>query len=235
MKKDSFAHLRSVGIGFFGLLLSLAFGFGQTALAQDQTATDKRTVPVENAFAPGTELFDAALSYNYINAPDQDDVHDLHGFDTNLFLNVCPWLAFGGDFMAGWGNNTSRDLKNIETVDLNRLVYMGGLRLSIRPRERVRLFLQALFGGAHDDTDEKITGPNHFLITRDFSDSSWAFDASIGLDWRLGDHLSWRLLQVGYLGTDFSSSSNNDWQNNWRVSTGVVWSFGGRAPLANAK
>ena len=240
MKTDSFVHARSAGIGFFAFLFFVTFGSSHTALAQTQPApTTAWTPPPEKTeYVPRLELFDASLSYNYINAPDQEDVKDLHGLDANLFLNVTSWLAFGGDFMAGFGNNTSRDFANIETVDVNRFVYMGGPRLSIRPRERVRLFLQAMFGGAHNDTDVRITGPNQFSASRESSESSWAFDASIGVDWRLADQLSWRLLQIGYLGTNFSSSNSNDWQDNWRVSTGVVWSFGGnrgRAPLGNAK
>jgi hypothetical protein len=240
MKTDSFAHFRSVGIGFFAFLFVATFGFCGTALAQTQPAPSPAwTPPPEKPeYLPRLELFDVAFGYNYMNCPDQEDVKDLHGFDTNLFLNVTSWLAFGGDFMAGFGNNTSRDFADIETVDVNRFVYMGGPRFSLRPRERVRLFLQAMFGGAHNDTHVDITGPNHFSASRDFSESSWAFDASIGLDWRLANQLSWRVLQVGYLGTNFSSTSSNDWQDNWRVSTGVVWSFGGnrgRAPLGNAK
>lgn len=240
MKTDSFAHARSAGIGFFAFLFIVTFGFSETALAQTQpAATPAWTPPPEKSeYVPRTELFDVALSYNYINCPDQEDVKDLHGFDTNLFLNVTSWLAFGGDFMAGFGNNTSRDFANIEVVDVNRFVYMGGPRLSLHPRERVRFFLQALFGGAYDETRTKVTGPNRFGVIRDSSEGTWAFDASIGVDWRLADQLSWRLLQIGYLGTNFSSTSSNDWQDNWRVSTGVVWSFGGnrgREPLANAK
>lgn len=237
MKTDSFAHVRSAGIGFFAFLLVVMLDFNQTALAQTQPAPNPAWTPPpeKSEYVPRTELFDAALSYNYINAPDQEDVKDLHGLDTNLFFNATPWLAFGGDFMAGFGNNTSRDFADIEVVDVTRFVYMGGPRLSLRPRERVRLFLQAVFGGAHEDTRTTVTGPNHFGVIRDSSESTWAFDASIGLDWRLADQLSWRVLQVGYLGTNFSSTSSNDWQDNWRVSTGVVWSFGGRAPLANAK
>ena len=240
MKTDSLAHIRSDGIGFFAFLVIVTFGFNQAALAQTQPATNKGWAPPpeKSEYVPRTELFDVALSYNYINAPDQEDVKDLHGFDTNLFLNVTSWLAFGGDFMAGFGNNTSRDFANIEVVDVNRFIYMGGPRFSIHPKERVRFFLQALFGGVHEDTHVDIKGPNFFFVARDSSENSWAFDASIGVDWRLADQLSWRLLQIGYLGTNVSSSSSNDWQNNWRVSTGVVWSFGGnrgRAPLGNAK
>lgn len=238
MKTDSFALVRSIGPGFFGLLLILIFGYSQAALAQDPAAEEKPStfIPPKDPPAPSAELglLELGLSYNYINVLDANDVKDLHGFDASLFVNLNSLLALGGDLIGGFGNNTSRDFSNIETVQEDRLVFVFGPRLNIRPKERVSIFLQALFGGAYDNTDVDIRGPAHFFASSNTSADGWAFDLSVGADWRLTNHLSWRIIQAGYLGTHFSSSSDND-RNNLRISTGVVWSFGGRERATSAK
>jgi hypothetical protein len=259
MKKDSLAHIRSVGIGFFGLLFILTFGYSQTAFAQNPAAEEKPSTSEEKPSAaeekpatsgektstftpPGqlyaspadVELVEVGVAYNYINVR-ENDVKDLHGFDASLFVNLNRWLALGGDFIGGFGNNTSRDGSNIETVKLDRFAFMFGPRLNIRPKERVSIFGQALFGGVHDSIDVKVRGLNHFSSDTETSADAWAFDVSVGADWRLTNNLSWRIIQAGYLGVNFSSSSNNDWQDNWRISSGVVWSFGGTGRAISAK
>jgi hypothetical protein len=246
MKKDSLAHVRSVGAGFFGLLFILTFGYSQAALAQNPAPVEKPAASVEktSTFTPPEQLYassaevelvELGVAYNYINVLNAQDVKDLHGFDASLFVNLNRWLALGGDFIGGFGNNTSRDGSNIETVKLNRLVFLVGPRLTIRPKERFSIFGQASFGGAYETTDVAVRGPLQFRAVTDTSDSGWAFDVSVGADWRLSSNLSWRIIQAGYLGTHFSSSSNDDWQNNLRISTGVVWSFGGTARAISAK
>jgi Outer membrane protein beta-barrel domain len=246
MKKDSFAHFRSVGTRFFGLLFVLTLGCSQTAFAENPAAEEKPSAPVEKPLtfnlpeelsAPSAEVepFELGLAYNYINVPDANDVKDLHGFDASLFFNLNRWLALGGDFIGGFGNNTSRDGSNLETVKLYRLVYMLGPQLTLRPKERFSIFGQASFGGAYDHTDVSVRGPAHFRASSSMSADAWAFDISVGADWRLTRHVSWRIIQAGYLGTHFSSPSDNDRQDNWRISTGVVWSFGGKERAVSAK
>jgi len=239
MKTDSIALLRSIGTGFSGLLLILMFGYGQAALAQDPAAEEKPStfIPPKELPAQSAELepLEFGLSYNYMNVLDADDVKDLHGFDASLFVNLNSLLALGGDLIGGFGNNTSREGSNIETVKEDRFVFMFGPRLNIRPKERVSIFLQALFGGVYDDSDEEIKGLAHFQTSNNTSADGWAFDVSVGADWRLTNNLSWRIIQVGYLGTHFSSSSDNDRQNNLRISTGIVLSFGGRERPTSAK
>src|ERR1700730_16688528 len=126
MKKDSLAHIRSVGIGFFGLLFIVTFGYSQTALAQNPAPEEKPPppgektstfTPPEQLYASSTdvELVELGVAYNYINVLNAQDVKDLHGFDASLFVNLNRWLALGGDFIGGFGNNTSRDGVNIET------------------------------------------------------------------------------------------------------------------------
>jgi hypothetical protein len=246
MKKDSLAHIRSVGAGVFGLLFVVTFGYSQTAFAQ-KPAVQENLATAEHTTTPFTppeelpaqyadvELVELGVAYNYFNVLNAHDVKDLHGFDASLFVNLNRWLALGGDFIGGFGNNTSRDGSNIETVKLSRLVFLLGPRFTIRPKERFSIFGQASFGGAYETTDVAVRGPLQFRTVSDTSADAWAFDVTVGADWRLTNNVSWRIIQAGYMGMNFSSSSNNDWQDNLRISTGIVWSFGPRGRAVSAK
>jgi hypothetical protein len=246
MKKDSLAYVRSAGAGFFGLLFILTFGYSQTAFAQNPAPVEKPSAPTEktSTFTPPeqlpaqsaeVELIELGVAYDYINVLDATDVKDLHGFDASLFVNLNRWLALGGDFIGGFGNNTSRDGSNIETVKLNRVVFLLGPRFTIRPKERFSIFGQASFGGAYETTDVAVRGPLQFRTVSDTSADAWAFDVTVGADWRLTNNVSWRIIQAGYMGMNSSSSSNNDWQDNLRISTGIVWSFGPKGRAVSAK
>lgn len=200
-----------------------------------ETAQPQPPPPTEHALRTQPDLFEFGIGYSYINAPDEEEVNDLHGFNASLFVNVNSWLAFGGEFAAGFGDKSFRVFDEDIDVSLDRYVYLFGPRLSFRPTERFRIFAQAMVGGVHDDTE--ITFSNNLRSTvraastnTSFSSSadSWAFDFGIGADWRLTNHWSWRIIQADYLATTFSSAKNDNWQNNWRISTGIVFSFGGR-------
>src|SRR5437868_12823129 len=179
-----------------------------------------------NPPTPGP-LFELGIGYNYIHAPDEDEVKNLHGFNASLFVNVNSWLAFGGEFAAGFGEESFRNLI-FEDVDisLDRYLYLFGPRVSLRPAERFRIFAQAMVGGVHDHSEITFTGVGG-SVTNSSSADAWAFDFGVGADWRFTDRWSWRIIQADYLATTFSSFNNDHWQDNWRLSTGFVFQFGG--------
>ncbi|MEY2479787.1 MAG: hypothetical protein QOI04_714 [Verrucomicrobiota bacterium] len=214
MKNHSPAYARTIGIGLSGLFLVLTFALSQPAAAQEEPLP----------FDP----FEVGLTYNYIHAGDEDRVNNLHGGSGDIFFNVNRWLALGGDFMADYGNRSLRISGEGANVDLDRFVYMAGPRLSFWPRPRLRIFAEGMFGGAHEDEHTTIRFPRNLLVNSERSDDGFAFDFDVGTDWRLTERLSWRVIQVGYLGTGFSLRNGDDWQSNLRVSTGIVLSFGGR-------
>nr|HEV7955177.1 hypothetical protein [Candidatus Acidoferrales bacterium] len=53
------------------------------------------------------------------------------------------------------------------------------------------------------------------------------FTAGGGVDWKINHGFSVRLAQAEYLHTQFANAVNNS-QSNFRLSTGVVFSFGQR-------
>lgn len=82
-----------------------------------------------------------------------------------------------------------------------------------------------MVGGVHDHTE--IDSSTKTLSSGSYSADCWAFDFGVGADWRLADHWSWRIVEASYLATTFSSGNGDHWQDNWRVSTGLVFHLGG--------
>ncbi|HEV2045007.1 MAG TPA: outer membrane beta-barrel protein [Chthoniobacterales bacterium] len=166
------------------------------------------------------DLFEVSLGYNYIRVTN-DVIKDFHGFDLSAFVNVNSWLALGGEFMAGYSTNSAR-LNFFQTVDSeDRYIYVFGPRLSYWPTKKLRLFGEALAGAAHADAD---VSSNFGRFTQTASADAFALALGGGTDWCFTRHWSWRILEANYLPTHF----HNQWQDKWRLSTGIVYTFGGR-------
>ncbi len=156
--------------------------------------------------APKAETF---FGYSYIRANPNTSgapAFNLHGGSASLAWNPSSSLGIVGDF----GGYHVGQISGFN-VDSNLYTYLFGPRLS--HRGRITPFAQVLFGGAH------LTGSA--LGTA--SQNSFAMTAGGGLDVTAGDHLAIRLAQGEYLLTRFQEVSSRVTQNNFRLSTGVVF------------
>jgi opacity protein-like surface antigen len=187
---------------------------------------------------PRAELF---LGYSYLRSvpfqpmltPGNRMVH-LNGGSTSIAFNLNRYIGLVGDFggfddnklqIAGTGANPPRAADASGTA----FTFMAGPRLSFR--HRITPFAQALFGGIHASqvTLSNCTGA---LCTPLPSENSFAMTAGGGLDLRIHRHLAIRLVQAEYLMTNFAdlSTGNRDTQNDIRLSSGLVFGFGGNTP-----
>jgi hypothetical protein len=192
-----------------------------TAETRAQTELPKLPESRETLFSPMVQpdLFEFAGGYSYIYKAD-DLVKSLNGFSASGFINVTPWLALGGEFLGGFSSG-SHQRAYYYRIDSERYwYYVFGPRLSLWPTNNIRVFSQLLLGGAHDT----IKSTRFFVFEQTVSESSVAALLGGGVDWRFARHFSWRVVEGNYLPTDF----NHSHQNNWQVSTGIVYSFGGR-------
>ena len=169
------------------------------------------------------DLFEASLGFNYIYLSDQfPETKNLYGVEGSLFIKATSWLAAGGEFMADFGSHSINVFFN-RTIDIEsqRYIYVFGPRVNIWQNSRFKVFIEALAGGVH--AKAKLTA-TRFSFSQTASASADGFAAAFGagFDWRLTNHLSWRVVQADYLGTDLSSQ----WQNNFRASTSIAYSFG---------
>ncbi|MBV9618470.1 MAG: hypothetical protein JO201_04590 [Verrucomicrobia bacterium] len=171
---------------------------------------------------PQTDLVELSLGYNYIHLGQASpETASLHGFDFSTFINLTSWLGLGGDFMADFGSRShTAFFSQTVNVDSERYLYLFGPRVTVWHNPSFRIFLEALAGGVHAKADVS----DSFLPqrTQRFSDDALAMEFGGGFDWRFSKHFSWRIAQADFLPTNLG----NGWQDNFRVSTAIVYSFG---------
>lgn len=172
-----------------------------------------------------SDLFEVSVGFNYIYLHDQfPETKNLYGVEGSLFINATSWLSTGGEFIADFGSHSlPKIFGNTIDIDSQRYVYVFGPRVTLWRNPQFRVFAEALAGGVH--AEAQLTAVNRYFI-RNASASADGFAMVLGggFDWRLTNHLSWRIVQADYLGTDLSSQ----WQSNFRASTSIAYSFGQR-------
>lgn len=167
----------------------------------------------------------------------------LHGGSTSIAYNLNRYLGLVADF-GGYDNNrlTLFNPSGTVTVDSNgsAYTYVFGPRFSYRRYERFAPFAQALFGGTHASsvTISGCTGTP--TCTPLGSDNAFAAVLGAGLDIKISHHVALRLIDADFLLTHFRDPVSTDglergWQKNVRLSTGIVFRFGGNpAPPPSA-
>jgi len=184
---------------------------------------------------PRAELF---LGYSYLRSVPMPSIGNrlvrLNGGSTSIAFNLNRYFGLVGDFggfddsklqITGTGANAPR----VADASGTAYTFMAGPRLSFR--HRITPFAQVLFGGIHASpvTLSNCTGA---LCTPLPSENSFAMTAGGGLDLNVHRHFALRIVQAEYLMTDFAnlSTGNRDTQNDLRLSSGLVFGFGGNTP-----
>jgi outer membrane immunogenic protein len=159
---------------------------------------------------------DAFVGYSYLRAnPATSGIggFNLNGGSASAAYNLRDWLSGVADF-GGYQVNKI----NNTNVDNHVLTYMFGPRFTYHKSRKIAPFGQVLFGAAR-------TGSGVFAT----SNSHTAFASSLGggVDWNVRDRFSIRPVQFDYFLTHFPevTNGNNLTQNNFRVSTGIVFHF----------
>ncbi|HEY6252349.1 MAG TPA: outer membrane beta-barrel protein [Candidatus Angelobacter sp.] len=156
--------------------------------------------------SPKAEVFGG---YSYLRVSVVGTGFNFNGGSGSIAFNPSHWWGFVAD--VGGYHNTSFG------ASTNLISYLFGPKFSYRSNGRLTPFAQALFGGAHENTS--------FI---GISGSQNAFAAALGggIDAKFGHHFAFRLIQAEYVLTKFNDGVNNR-QNNARISTGLVYRWGG--------
>lgn len=135
--------------------------------------------------------------YSYLHL-DSAPTGNLNGWELSGQYKFTDWLGGVADFSGDYGT--------IGGVSTHFHTFLFGPQVSWPAR--VSPFAHVLIGGAH------IGVPGG-------SDTAFATAIGGGIDTKLNDRFSWRIIQGDYLMTRFGSTT----QNNVRVSTGIVFRF----------
>ena len=199
------------------------------------------TLPVAAQDHPRMELF---LGYSALVTP-SDEAVVFDGFDTirvkretafingwnaALAVNANSWLGFVGDFSGHYGPVDYRASDSVDNIVFGTRKrvhqYLVGPQFSQRG-DSTRLFVRALIGAVTVRESVSIEDLN---INE--SQTGLAVGAGAGLDVRISDRLAWRAFQADYFWYRFGQPklivngaqiSNSTTQNNFRISTGLVF------------
>ena len=170
-----------------------------------------------NVPPPQPDLFEISIGFDYLRADDAL-ARNMYGGDVSLFANINSWLAVGGEFIGGYGEQNHVIFRRTTTTfDENRLFYVGGARINVWRRDNFKIYGEALGGGAHGRVSALIFG-----IDRHASADGFAAVLGAGAEWKFTRRLAWRILETDYIPAHF----NGQWENNFRVSTGLTFSLG---------
>ncbi|HXA78416.1 MAG TPA: OmpA family protein [Candidatus Acidoferrales bacterium] len=189
----------------------------------------------EEGYTPKVEWF---LGYSFWRATPTSNgnrIGYLHGGSTSVAYNFNRYVGFVADF-AGFDNSklTLFGPAGGETLDAAGSVYtfMVGPRLSFRKFERITPYAQVLAGVVHASsvTISGCTGDPS--CTPIGSDTTFAAMAGVGFDINISHRIALRLLEADFLLTHFqdpisATGLSRGWQDNTRLSTGIVFRFGG--------
>ena len=155
----------------------------------------------------------AAFAYNFNNHVGL--VADIGGYDANQLQLT--------------GNGANQPL----VVDASGTAYsfLFGPRLSFLRGHRVSPFAQVLVGGIHA-SQVTVTNCAGTFCTPLPSQNALAMTGGAGLDFRITRHIFLRAVQAEYMLTRFASTTGaaNTTQNDFRISSGLVFRFGGATP-----
>ena len=191
---------------------------------------------------PKVELF---VGYSYWRSvPDstRNRIDGMNGGSISLAYNFNRHVGLVADF-AGFGVDSLEFTRlgpaysPSRNVNANGTVFsvMFGPRVSFRDHGKFTPFLQVLGGVAHAD-DVTVDGCNVPIAACVPlpKQTVFAMTAGGGLDYRLNHRLALRLFQAEFLLTRFQDPTSltgaDGWQSNVRLSTGLVFRFGGNPP-----
>lgn len=179
--------------------------------------------------------FDSFGTGNINNFRDTFKRNSIHGGEASITGFPVAWLGLTGDFSYHQKSSSSTTAAGVNNYDRKIIYFMGGPTLKIRNPTRVEPYVHALFGGAHVREEFTLTptGTTGTIVNFKPSDTHFALGLGGGLDVRLGDKFSLRLIQVDYTpiftGDRVFNVNNTSIRldknrvDNLRLSVGVVF------------
>jgi outer membrane protein OmpA-like peptidoglycan-associated protein len=184
---------------------------------------------------PTVEWFLGYSFWRAVPATFNNRVGYLHGGSTSVAYNFNRYLGLVADF-GGYANSklTLFSPAGNQTVNSNgtAFTWLAGPRFSYRRHERFTPFVQALFGGSHESSVTISGCSGSPACTPLGAENSFATMLGAGFDINISHHVALRLLEADYMLTNAfaQSGQGHGWHGNVRLSTGIVFRFGGNPP-----
>jgi len=167
---------------------------------------------------PKWEVF-GGYTYMHSNIVITNSTFNLNGGSGSAAYHVTDWFALVADLGV-----THQGAVAAKPFSLTITTYEFGPRVIWHNHTHLTPYAQVLMGGGRATgtlyTSSLGTGLAPIGSSNDFN-----FSAGGGVDWKINHGFSVRLAQAEYLHTQFPNNVNAS-QSNFRLSTGVVFSFG---------
>lgn len=154
-----------------------------------------------------------ALSTGFLSRP------NLQGWDASLEGKIFPHLGIVTDVSGHYGSENFSNGSASGNVNGHELDVLFGPRLSI-PIGKLTPFGEVMIGVAHVSVGGSAVSSTGTLGSLNTSNTSFATAFGGGLDYKIIRPIALRL-EVDEVRTNLFST----WQNNLRISTGVVFRF----------
>jgi hypothetical protein len=189
---------------------------------------ESATVATRPRTVGGTPRVEVFGGYSYVNG-DFPDVKrfNANGFNSSLVGNINRFFGAELDFSGHYATFFDVSVPGILSASIKTRAYtaLAGPRFTAR-YGRGTAFFHALFGASHGTTEAKGAIPILGLAgSLRISDTTFAMALGGGFDLNLNRNVAIRLGQVDYILTRFREPERIT-QNNFRVSTGMVFRFG---------
>ena len=163
----------------------------------------------------------------------------LNGWDAAVAYNFNDWFGVKANVSGGYGSETVEFPGSgpefpvpatpsfIADTDVSQHNFLFGPQFTARG-DRVSGFVHTLVGASRESVDgttffAPVPGfPDQPPLVFEFTDTNFAADVGAGVDLKVTDSVSWRVLQADWIPV---SRFANEWQHNVRFSTGIVLTF----------
>jgi len=227
---------------FAGMFATLVVAAGVAPMLLAPEAAGAQVVvatPVPHVRHPETPKVEVFLGYSRFGTFSNNTVAGnrmigLNGGSASIAFNFNRYIGLVGDFggyddsqvqLTGTGANQPIVVNSSGTA----YTYLFGPRFSFRNDTRFTPFVQVLAGGVHASavTAANCAGTGCVVLP---VQSSFAMTGGGGLDIRITRHVGIRAVQAEYMMTRFDSipAGGSSSQNDLRLSSGLLFSFGGR-------
>ena len=149
------------------------------------------------------EIF-GGYQYTRVNPGSGMSGENFNGWNAAVTGNVNSWFGITGDISGGY--------KDFSGLNVKVHNFLFGPTLSYNKAEKVKPFAHVLFGVSHASAG---------FLGVSASENAFAMALGGGLDVGVHKNVAIRLGQFDYVMTRFDSET----QNNFRLSTGIVFRF----------
>jgi hypothetical protein len=187
-------------------------------------SSSRNSAPKERhdvAHYPKAEIF---AGYSFSHTSFDTTGHNLNGWGASVSATGGRYIGLAGDFSGTYGSQTQTFappcpspgcLPQTQTSRASAYHFLGGPRFTHRTQDGT-LFAHVLFGLSN----LRAAAPGNR--------TEFAMGFGGGVDVPLRKRLAFRVFQADYIPAKRSSTVGGGWDHDFRVQTGIVFTFGKR-------